>query len=427
MYTLSRACWIVRKVDSSAGRLAVFDDVIRKSVKIRFFYKIYEKSPIYIKLYLLLIYGLKCYLSLSWHAPKNLDILLFASYPNEHIAIDQVQRNIHGLKIGHLTISKYNCFRLGSLKDLPAFLISLVRLQRVAKKLVRRFQFMPACRIFSTMTYYARCRRLLMRFNTKAVFIANHYSPECLALAAAAHRSNIKVLFTNHANATHDTGYLPPLHCDLAAVTSRAVLDVYQRHSRRQINATFIPIASPQRPMQCQIDVRHPLTVGIFLTALTNLERLSELVGQLNLLSKVARILIRLHPVRIVNDDLEQFCADGGRIHVTRGMPLFKNITECDIAICGNSTVTVEILRGGVPVFYDSELDRIVRDYNGYLKHQLVLPIPSKLDELTFKCVSRFFCNSSWESTMRYFDAAYLEDEDQMLRQLNKAVRDAIL
>jgi hypothetical protein len=426
IYTLNGACWIVRQVDSSTGRLAVFGDIIQRSLKISFGFFVYEKSPILVKNFLLLLYGLKCYLSLNWNGHRNADLIYFASYPNEHVVLDHIRRQIHGLNVGNISISKRNCFRVDALKAIPAFVMSAIRLQRVAKKLVRRFHFLPACRIFSTITYYARCRRLMARHDAKAVFIANHYSPECLALAAAAHQAGKKVIFANHANATGDTGYVPPLHADMAAVTSQAVLDIYTRHSHRNINAAFIPVKSPQRPMRSDIDPNAPLTVGIFLTALTNIERLQDLVCELEGAPMVAGIMVRPHPVAVVNEDLSGLCEISDRIVNSRGMTLFDNIEQCDIAICGNSTATVEILRGGVPVLYDAQLDNIPDDYNGYVKHELVLPMPSRLDKSTLERLGRFYGGFPWVSTMRYYDAAYEQDETMMFKRFNEAVHNAI-
>jgi hypothetical protein len=422
-YTLGRACWIVRKLDGSAGRRAVFDDVVRKNRVVRFFYTIYENAPELLKYVLLILYGLKCYLSVNWRGPGNSDLAFFASYPNERVVIGHLRHQLRGFDCGALAISRANCFGPDALRDLPFYLIALPRLVRVARRLVRRFPFMPACRIFSTVAYYARFRRLLARHDTKAVFIANHYSPECLALAVAAHRSSRKVLFTNHANATWNTGYVPPLYSDLAAVTSQAVLDVYAQHSGRPIDAVFVPLALPHKPMRAGVDRRGAITVGVFLTALTNMERLQALVTQLEADPKIARILIRQHPVKVVNEDLSELCREHGRAQETGGIPLNDNIEQCDLAICGNSSVTIEILRSGVPVLYADGLDGTAYDANRYVMHGLILPLPARLDAAVFQFVERFYGDPGWLKVMRYFDAGYQQDEAAMYARLAEAVQ----
>jgi hypothetical protein len=191
MYTLGRACWIVRKLDSSPGRLSTFDDVLRKNAKVRLAFQVYENVPLAVKTLLLLLYGAKCYLSLKWATSKDAEIALFASLPNEHSAIGHVRRNLPGRDFAELATSTGNCFGLSALLALPACVLAAFRLHRLARRLARRFHFMPACRVFSTVAYHLRFRRLLEVQDVAAVFITNHYSPECLALAVASLIRNI--------------------------------------------------------------------------------------------------------------------------------------------------------------------------------------------------------------------------------------------
>lgn len=414
-------------MDGSPVRLAVFDDVVRKNAQVRFFYRLYEKSPILLKTALLIIYGFKCYLSVNWGRGGDVDLAFFASFPNEHVSLEHVRRHLHGPTSSELTVSTRNCLSAASFRAIPAFLLAALRLQRVTRKLARRHHFLPACRVISSVTYYARFRRLLRQHDVKAVFIASHYAPECLALAAAAHQSGKKVLFTNHASATWQTGYAPTLHCDLAVLTSRAVLDTYLPNNNGKTPAVFIPLAAPQTPMRGGASSKDQFDVGIFLTALTNMARLQDLVAQLAADPKVGRILIRPHPAKIINEDLSELCLEGARIEDTGGTPLFDNAKRCDIAICGNSTVTIELLRCGAPVLYDAGLDHLIYDYNGYVKHGLVLPMPATLDSATLQSLDRFYGSASWLSTMRYFDCGYRQDESAMFQEVGYAIREAVM
>ena len=409
-------------MDSSPGRLTVFSDIVRKNWVIRTAYFFYDRAPEFIKSYLLILYGLKCYLSANWLGSPEADIAVCAVYPNERVAMAHIRRNLQGLTVGEIALSRGNCFRLQSWQALPAFFCQAARLQRVARRLVRRFHFLPACRIFSTMTYYARYRRLLAMGESKAVFIANHYSPECLALAAAAHASHRKVFSTNHANGTWRSGYVPPLYGDLIVVTSAAILDAYAKHSDQALNSVFIPQALPQRPMRNCVGLGRPITVGVFLTALTNMERLRSLVAQLQSDSKVARVVIRSHPVKVVNEDLTELLASGDKVTESSALSLPENAALCDAAICGNSTVTIDILRGGLPVFYDGELDELAHDLNGYVSQGLIPPLPPRLDAEALKSLGGFYGSPSWETTMRHFDAGYQQDEDAMFQRLNDAL-----
>lgn len=402
--------------------MAVFADVVRRNRLIRSVSSIYGAAPQFVKACLLLLYGFKCYSSVNWKAPGRFDLALFASYPNERAAVAYLRRHVRDLRVGDLTITRANCFRLAAVQAALGFWFSAGRLYRIARRLARRYPFMPACRTFSTVAYYARFLRLLRQQDAKAFCIANHYSPECLGLAAAAHRLGHKVVFTNHANATWRNGYAPALHCDLIAVTSRAVLDAYVEGRRDDFEAVLIPQASPQGPMRKPGYPETNLTVGVFLTALTKMKRLEDLVQQLEADPRVAKIVIRPHPVKVVNEDLSDLTARGSHVIDSGDMALFDNAALCDVAICGNSTVSVELLRGGLPVLYDHSLDGLSHDYNGYLEQGLVMALPPRLDAAALQSLWAFYSAPSWAEVMGYFDAGYGQDEALMLQRLNEVL-----
>ncbi len=421
MYSLLRACNIVRRTDDSAGRMKVFMSVLRNSKKIRYSYTLYQHAPTAAKSALIVAYGLKCYLSLALKRSDGQQLLYFASYPNERRILSHVRDNLDSVEHGVVTISLRHCLSFGALADIVAFVPAVTRLFRYARRLARRHDFMPACRIFSTVTYYMQFKRLLAGSNVEAVFIACQYSPECLGLAAAAHQAGKKVLFTNHASATGETGYVAPVHADLVAVTSQALADVYQRHTSLKLNIVPFPIETPQAPMQTPSHNAAALVAGIYLTALTDTVRLQQIVAEFSLLPSIGSLFIRTHPAQVVNADLSGIVWKGEPAEISDNRPLREDIERTDIAVCGNSTVTIELLRGGRPVLYDHRLDQLVFDYNGYAGHGLVLPYPETLEDRIFEHVRRHYLNEDWPDKMRYFDSGYQRDERAMLQDFEDA------
>jgi hypothetical protein len=405
--------------------MRVFMSVLNNSRSIRFSYNLYRASPEVLQAALIVLYGLKCYLSLAGQNDDKPQLVYFASYPNEHRVLRHVRGHLSAISQGEITVSLANCFRLASARSLSGFIPATARLYRFARKLVRRFDFMPACRIFSTATYYLRFQRLLQA-ETKAVFIACHYSPECLGLAAAAHRAGKKVLFTNHASATGDAHYVPPLHADLVAATSEAVADLYRRHTGHPLDIVPITIVEAQHSMQFPDNGGATCTVGIYLTALTNEDRLNEIVSEWRALLPDSCIFVRVHPARVVNADLSDLAASDKRLEISGAQPLREDIARTDIAICGNSTVTIELLRGGRPVLYDDRLDRLAYDYNGYLDRGLVTPYPEPVDDRLFARVRAHYGNDEWRDTMRYFDSGYCADEQRIMQEFAAAVERTI-
>ena len=401
--------------------MEVFFSVLPNSRRIRYSYNLYRISPNFIKAAALVLYGLKCYLSLFRTRSGEPQLLYFASYPNEHRVLGHIRSILQSARHDEISISLRNCVRPTVIGQVFAFLPAIPRLYRFAARLAGRYEFMPACRIFSTVAYYKRFNRLLDE-EARAVFIACHYSPECLGLAVATHRAGKKVLFTNHANATGESGYVPPLHADLVAVTSEALADVYRRHSPQALNIVPFTIGEPQHPMRIPDAEARSLTLGIFLTALTNQARLKEIVAEWSRLPAIESILIRTHPAEVVNADLSGIEGNGVRLEVSRAKPLGEDIQRTDIAVCGNSSVVIEILRGGRPVLYDDCLDTIVFDYNGYAGHGLVSVHPKTVDDGVFHRMGRHYVSQSWCRKMRYFDNGYQNDERRIAREFAAAV-----
>ena len=395
--------------------------VLRNSRSIRYSYNFYQYSPSVVKAASVVVYGLKCYLSLFRQRDGKPHLVYFASYPNEHRALDHVQNNLQAVAHGKITISLRNCFRFAALNEILEFVPAIAQLYRFARRLVQKHHFMPACRIFSTVTYYMRFNRLLDE-DVEAVFIACQYSPECLGLAAAAHQAGKKVLFTNHASATGATGYVAPLHADLAAVTSQAMADLYQRHTPHELNIVPFTIAESQQPLRALNRDRDALTAGIYLTALTDMARLQEIVADLSRFPSIGSVFIRTHPAQVVNADLSGITGMRVPAEISNTMPLREDIARTDIAVCGNSTVVIEILRGGRPVLYDHRLDHLVFDYNGYAGYGLVLEYPETMDDNIFKQIQHHYFSGHWHEKMRYFDCGYQQDERAIAQRFAAAV-----
>ena len=401
--------------------MKVFLSVLPNSRSIRYSYSLYQISPNFIRAAALVLYGLKCYLSLLRIRRGEPQLLYFASYPNEHRVLGHIRDMLQTNRYDEISISLRNCVRPTVIWDTFLLLPAVPRLYRFAARLAGRYDFMPACRIFSTVAYYKRFNRLLDE-QARAVFIACQYSPECLGLAAATHRAGKKVLFTNHANATGESRCVPPIHADLVAVTSEALSDIYRRHSPNELNIVPLTNGEPQSEMRVPVADARSLTLGIYLTALTSQARLIEIVAEWSRLPAFETIVIRCHPAEVVNADLGELGGVGVRLELSRAMPLSEDIRRTDVAVCGNSTVATEILRGGRPVLYDHRLDKLAFDYNGYAGEGLVSMYPKDVDDGVFDLMRRHYVNEAWLRKMRYFDTGYQNDEEQIARDFAAAV-----
>jgi hypothetical protein len=149
--------------------------------------------------------------------------------------------------------------------------------------------------------------------------------------------------------------------------------------------------------------------IGIFLTSGTRIDKLEELVSAIRATDPDVEILIRNHPVALLKNDFSDLASADGKIEITIGNPLDDEITACDLIICGNSGVALNVLRGGRPVAYIASLDHVRYDSNGFVQSGLVCPMPAWRDDI-YTCLKRFYCEPSWQHVMRSYDASYGSD-----------------
>lgn len=408
-------------MDGSAVRNAVFESVLKNSRIIRYGFWVYQRMPLHAKAALVLLYGLKCYLSIHWHRADSQQIIYFGPYPSEKRILTHVQKYLNDIPSTFVETSLVRCFSPFALSHLMADLPALPRLYKHALHVAKRNEFMPALRVFSTIGYYARFSRLLAGSNAKAVFIASHYSPEALGLAVACHNVDRQVFFTNHANTTSSERYVPPVYADLLALTSQAVADTIIAASAKKLNIVPIPIDSPYHPLLIpnSTDV---YTIGIYLTALTDQERLIQLVEVVSANPQIKAVFVRLHPAQIVNTDLSDLLHQFPSLLLSQGTPLLDDINRTDIAVCGNSTVAIELLRSGRPVLYDEHLDHLTKDYNGYYAKRLVPICGQTIARDFLKHIQQHYSQDSWEARMKHFDYGYNANNSQMLQDFRDAI-----
>ncbi|NNE21968.1 MAG: hypothetical protein HKN11_05105, partial [Rhizobiales bacterium] len=138
-------------------------------------------------------------------------------------------------------------------------------------------------------------------------------------------------------------------------------------------------------------------------------------------------VFIRPHPATVVTPDLSDIMVEGSPVEVSNLRTLSEDIARTDLAIVGSSTLAVELLRGGRPVFYANRLDGLIHDHNGNLKQGLVPACPETLYEAVFGDLAEHYLSKDWVEKMRYFDCGYQRDEAAMLEEFRVRVTDVVL
>ncbi|MEO0909298.1 MAG: hypothetical protein AAFX96_02850, partial [Pseudomonadota bacterium] len=212
-YTLTTAILVVRQVESQATRTAVFAEIKEKNKLVRLVDKVYTLAGLLLlQPILLFLFMAKCVAAVSPAIDPKSTALSISNFNNESHSVDRVLELVPSTKVSSLKLSNKHIFASGQLQEYLRLLLALPRCWKFLNRLARSHGFMPACRIASVLGYYIRFDHMLKsNENLSSTLIASNYSPECVGLAAAAHKNGCKVIYANHAPVPSNSPYVPPV------------------------------------------------------------------------------------------------------------------------------------------------------------------------------------------------------------------------
>lgn len=419
-YDLATALRVVRNLETSESRLSIFEEIKKKNVLYQVVDTLYSLSgKLVLQPLILWAYMLKCVLIVGPFRDELARVATLANYPNEKRTIERVSGLISNTPIEHLSMDRRHFSGRGQFKAALRMILLLPRTWSFLRALVRRHEFMPAARIASTLAFYVRFEQFMEDHpHVKCVIVASNYSPEAVALAAAAHETNRNVLYANHAPVPANCAVVPPVYSDCALLYGIETEKTYKCHST--CTAEVVLIGQPGRSSVMRWTGRLR-KVGIFLTAQTRVDTLSDLVQSIRATHPDVDILIRDHPVALLRNDLTALVTDDPRVEVSIGNPLDAEIEACDLILCGNSGVALNALRGGRPVAYLAALDDINYDYNGFVSSGLV-HATLEWSAGIYEVARSFYSAPRWCRVMNRYDASYGADLSELLSGAAKKI-----
>jgi hypothetical protein len=415
---LLKAVRSVSCVDSSPYRIAVFDDIRSHSPLIATISDFYEKvknSPL--ATIMIAVYGAKSFFSPVIARSQN-SIIGAGCLPNEEKQLRYVQELLGEQKLLALVQ-----FQLGSRSLLACANIrktaNLLKYLSIINRLKSKVSFMPLCRIASTLCFYFRFKAELEKRRPAAVLVASNYSPHAAALLSAARSLQIRSILIPHACVT-DKVRFPGIFSTLTILDGPAALDAFQKLGKVEGKVIYRGLPGESQPMEVR-DLRPGVaTVGIFLTALTDLAILRQTLEKIKKECNPKKILLRPHPVLLVAPNLAELTAESG-ISISKGRSIAQDIEECDLVIIGNSSAHLEVLSSGKPTIYLPGLDSLPDDYYNFCSTRVVFRY-SLTNAIRVEAIREFYSND-WPERFRYYDASYLKSR----REFDKSVREAVL
>jgi hypothetical protein len=408
-YDLATAIRIVRRMETSTTRGAVFAEIKDKNPLYRLIDWVYSKTGTNtVQPFLLFVYMLKCGLSLGPFGDDDSEAVAIANFDNERHTIDRLAALVPGAHLQRLSLRRRHLFGRGQLRAALRLFGAAPRLWPFLSRLAQSHSFMPSARIASGLAYYTRFSQLFTeRPELNAAIVASNYSPEALGLAAAAHRTGRNVIYVNHAPVPANGALVPPVLADCAVFYGETIRQTYERHSRCTAEVALIGQPGTARPMEWRDDVRK---IGIFLTALTDPDAVADLVTTIRASHPDVHILIRNHPVALLKSDFSDIAGRHQNLEITIGNPLDDEIAACDLIFCGNSGVALNVLRGGRPVAYFDALDGLSFDYNGFVESNLICNVAGWSNDLYLR-LRLFYTSPAWRRVMQSYDASYDADK----------------
>lgn len=420
-YDLASSISIVRNMETSPGRAAVFEEIKAKNPLYALVDRAYGLAGrLGLQPLVLFVYMVKCAVSIGPFKDRGAQAVSIAQFANEHKTIDRVAQLVPQVKLLRLTLARKHSLSIAALRNAALMLTALPRIWPFLKTLTRGYSFMPAARMASVLAFYqVFAAAFQQRPALKAAIIASNYSPEALGMAAAAHRHGARVIYANHAPVPANGAVVPPVLADGALFYGAMTAKIYSARSACTAKVALIGQPGKTRAMEWRDGLG---TIGIFLTSGTRVDVLKSLIASIRVSHRDARIIIRQHPVTLLKTDFSQLELADDRVELTLGKPLDEEIAACDLVICGNSGVALNVLSGGRPVAYLSSLDGIAFDANGFVASRLVYSMPWWIDDI-YERVKGFYTLPAWRAIMRDYDASYGADLDALHSKAAIALR----
>lgn len=198
-----------------------------------------------------------------------------------------------------------------------------------------------------------------------ALVVANDHSPVRVALCMIAKGLSIPRIYLQHAEVTPN---FPPLDFEYSVLRNKRSVEAY-REAGPLLGRIYV-IPRYKEPFAKEKLVRSrliPTTVVIYPTSRFLVQPLTRLIRVLANNAAVKKIIIKEHPG-----------ATGGLGHLSSvaDVDFSTAVPEEDhIAIVGNSSVAVELLHQGIPVYQNFDFDPVERDYYGLVKSAITAEI----------------------------------------------------
>ncbi|MDQ0820502.1 hypothetical protein QFZ79_002793 [Arthrobacter sp. V4I6] len=206
--------------------------------------------------------------------------------------------------------------------------------------------------------------------SSECFVVANDHSPAPVAYAKVASYFKKKVIYIQHAEVTEN---FPALDFDLSILRNRVSKEIYSTigspkgkillSPRSQLTFDRAEVAT----IRASLMNTDAIPAYIYPTSVSSIDEVLKLYQSLDANPHVSRTAVKLHPSGKDED-----------LYLQKGMQVEKlTPAYAHLAVCGNSSVAIELLASGSLVYQCFDLDQIAPDYYGFVRQGLVQSLTS--------------------------------------------------
>jgi hypothetical protein len=222
--------------------------------------------------------------------------------------------------------------------------------------------------------------------------VANDHSPNPVAFSQAMKAFQIPRLYLQHAEISKT---FPPLDFEFSVLRSPRSLKTYCAIGPVKGDVFVISRRDDGDVRKPSAYTEDPVDVVIYPTGRLCVDGLARVVEKLRENRGVAGIHLKPHP----NHKVDDWPAN---VSLRKSTPDFPHI-----ALVANSSMVIELLREGIPVYQNFDLDPFKRDYYGFVAENIAPAV--ELDDLASPFWKSFDFDERW---LRSYRSLYCLDAD---------------
>lgn len=258
--------------------------------------------------------------------------------------------------------------RSSNLSFVPAREVKKTVQERILSVLLFLFCCIYLCRIklgpislkylivYSKVFLQVFCTARRQGIAARLAVVANDHTDFPVAASMIMQYFEVPVVYVQHAEISES---FPPLDFDVAILRNKQSLMKYRKIGEVKGEVFIVPRREKHNRFERIFEAGKQIKTSavIYLSSVYNLDALSESIALLKANPSVEMVAIKPHP----RADFDTLRAIPG-INIADSIPSFQHV-----AIVPNSSVAIELLEQGVPVFQNFELDDVGRDYYGFV------------------------------------------------------------